>query len=212
VAVEEVSASERTLEATSHSLLFRAALGTEDAWARLDRLYRPFLFKWFLAHGVSHADAEELTQEVMRVVFQELKDFAHAGRVGSFRTWLRGVCLNRLLSYRRSRQLRGAAVGGTDFHAQLHEVADSDDNPAAEWDREHDVQILRQMLTNLANDFEQKTVGAFYRLVFDGVPAPQVAQELGMSVGAVYIAKSRVLRRLREEAEGLIDEAKIRKV
>jgi RNA polymerase sigma-70 factor (ECF subfamily) len=198
------------LETTSYSLLCRAALDAGDAgdsWTRLDRLYRPFLLSWFFAHGVPHEDAQDLTQEVMTVVIKDLKDFAHPGRVGAFRTWLRGVCLHRLQGYRRSRQLHGAAVGGTDFQAQLREVADLGDNPAEAWDRDHDVQILRQLLANLVNDFEEKTIRAFHRLLFDGVAAPQVAAELGMSLGAVYIAKSRVLRRLRAEANGLIDEA-----
>jgi len=198
------------LDATSHSLICRAALGTGDSWSRLDELYRPFLFGWFKAQGLSPGDAEDLTQEVMTVVFQELKDFAHSGRVGAFRTWLRGVCLHRLQGYRRSRQLRGGPVGGTDFQIQLHEIADEDLTSAAAWDRDHDVQILQQILTSVANEFEPKTVGAFYRLVFDEVPASQVAAELGMTAGAVYIAKSRVLRRLREVAAGLIDEDKLR--
>jgi RNA polymerase sigma-70 factor (ECF subfamily) len=143
----------------------------------------------------------------MTVVFQEIKDFVHPGRVGAFRTWLRGVCLHRLQSYRRSRQLRGTAVGGTDFQAQLHNLAGPADDPADKWDQEHDVVILRKLFEDLAGDFEEKTLRAFDRLVFDGVAAPQVAAELEMSVGAVYIAKSRVLRRLRAEAEGLIDES-----
>jgi RNA polymerase sigma-70 factor (ECF subfamily) len=198
------------LEATRHSLLYRAALGTADSWARLDGLYRPFLLRWFLAEGVVHADAEDLTQDVMTVVFQEIEKFQHTGRVGAFRTWLRGVCRHRLQGYWRSRQLRGAAVGGTGFAAHLRQIADQAD-PFVDWDREHDAQILRQSLGNLANDFEDKTVRAFYRMVFDGTPAPEVALELGMTVGAVYIAKSRVLRRLRAEAQGLIDEAKLQR-
>jgi RNA polymerase sigma-70 factor (ECF subfamily) len=61
------------------------------------------------------------------------------------------------------------------------------------------------MLANLTDDFQDRTLRAFHRLVFDGVPAPQVAAELGISVGAVYIAKSRVLRALRVAADGLIE-------
>jgi DNA-directed RNA polymerase specialized sigma24 family protein len=89
----------------------------------------------------------------------------------------------------------------------MHEFVDLDDNSAADWEREHDLQILRQMLANLVQDFEENTVRAFHRLVFDNMAAAQVAAELGMSVGAVYIAKSRILRRLRAEAQGLIDES-----
>src|SRR5262249_18474007 len=131
------------------------------------------------------------------------------GHVGGFRTWLRGVCLHRLQGYRRARQLRGPGVGGTDFQGQLHEFADPDDNPAADWDREHDLEILRQILANLATHCDEETVRALPRLVVDGVTAPQVGAELGMSVGAVYIAKSRGMRRLRAEVSGLIAEGNL---
>jgi RNA polymerase sigma-70 factor, ECF subfamily len=197
------------MEATSHSLLQRAGAGAADAWARLDQLYRPFLLKWFLAHGAPPPDAEDLTQEVMAAAFQELQAFTHSGQVGAFRTWLRRAGLHRLLGYRRSRALRGTPVGGTEFQAQLHGVADQGDDPAADWDRDHDREILRQLFEDLAADFEEKTLRAFRRLAFDGIAASQVAAELGLTVGAVYIAKSRVLRRLREKAWGLIDEASL---
>jgi len=194
------------MEATSHSLLHRANSGGADAWDHLDRIYRPFVRSWFLTHRVAPPDVEDLTQEVLVVTFRELRAFVHSGRVGAFRTWLRHMCLHRLQGYRRSRQLRGIAVGGTDFQAQLHEVAAPGDDPVGDWDREHDREILRQLIGNLAASFEGKTLRAFRRLAFNGLTAPQVAAELGMTVAAVYIAKSRVLRKLRTEAAGLVDE------
>jgi RNA polymerase sigma-70 factor (ECF subfamily) len=189
------------MDATSHSLLWRAGAGAADAWEYLDRLYRPFLRGWFLAHEVPPADAEDLTQDVMVTAFRELKAFIHSGQVGAFRTWLRRTCLHRLQGYRRSLELRGTPEGGTRFQEQLCEVVE----PASDWDRQHDRELLRHLVANLAGEFEEKTLGAFRRLAFDGLAAPQVAAELGMSVAAVYIAKSRVLRRLRTEAAGLID-------
>ena len=197
------------MEATSHSLLDRANTGAADAWDHLDRIYRPFVRSWFLTHRVAPPDAEDLTQEVLVATFRELRAFVHSGRVGAFRTWLRRMCLHRLQGYRRSRQLRGRPVGGTDFQAQLHEVADLGDDLAGDWDREHDREILRQLIGNLAAYFEEKTLRAFRRLAFDGLAAPQVAAELGLTVAAVYIAKSRVLRRLRTEAARLVDEASV---
>jgi RNA polymerase sigma factor (sigma-70 family) len=193
------------MDATSLSLLCRAGSGAADAWERLDRLYRPFLRGWFLAHGVSPADAEDLTQDVMVAAFRELKEFIHSGRVGAFRAWLRRACLNRLQGYRRALELRGTPEGGTGFQAQLREVVDPAGDPARDWEREHDAGLLRQLVANLPGEFEEKTLRAFRRLAFDGLTAPQVAAELGMTVAAVYIAKTRVLRKLRTEAAGLVD-------
>ena len=73
------------MEATSHGLLKRACSRSANAWEHLDRLYRPYLIKWFLAHGVSLTDSEDLTQEVMATAFRELKVFVHSDRVGAFR-------------------------------------------------------------------------------------------------------------------------------
>src|SRR3954466_3122635 len=110
------------MEATRHSLLERACTGGGDAWDHLDRLYRPFLLKWFLAHGASLMDSEDLTQEVMATAFRELKVFVHSDRVGAFRAWLRSMCLHRLQGYRRYMKLRGTPTGGTEFQARLHEI------------------------------------------------------------------------------------------
>jgi RNA polymerase sigma-70 factor (ECF subfamily) len=194
------------MHATSPSLLCRASSGATDAWERLDRLYRPFLRGWFLAHGVSPADAEDLTQDVMVAAFRELREFIHSGRVGAFRAWLRRACLNRLRGYRRALRLRGTPKGGTGFQAQLREVVDPAGDPESDWDREHNRKLLRQLVANLAGAFEEQTLRAFRRLAFEGRTAPQVAAELGMTVAAVYIAKSRVLRKLRTEVAGLFDE------
>ena len=195
------------MEATNVSLLVRVAAGDDAAWAQLDRLYRPFILGWYRGQGLSHTDAEDLTQEALTVLFRELKEFQHSGRTGAFRTWVRGVCLNRLKGYRRAQKLRGRPVGGTDFQEQLHEVPDDDEAAAADWDRQHDRHVLRQLLDSIAGEFEASTLQAFRRLTLDGASGQQVADELGLTTGAVYIAKSRVLRRLRAEAAGLIDEA-----
>jgi RNA polymerase sigma-70 factor (ECF subfamily) len=85
----------------------------------------------------------------------------------------------------------------------------ADDNSAATqlWNREHDAHVLRQLLMRIEPDFEPATFQAFQRQVFDGATADEVARELGISVGAAYCAKSRVLRRLRQEAAGAVDSA-----
>jgi RNA polymerase sigma-70 factor (ECF subfamily) len=195
------------VEITNPTLLQRAGAGMPDAWDRFDRLYRPFLLGWFRGHGVDSAEAGDLTQEVMLVILKQVKSFAHPGHRGAFRNWLRGVCLNQLLGYRRKRRVRGVPVGGSDFQHQMQEVGDSAPDAAAEWDARHDHAVLRQLFDSLAGEFEPQTLRAFCRIAFDGVAATEVARELKMSIGAVYIAKSRVLRRLRAEADGLLEDA-----
>jgi RNA polymerase sigma-70 factor (ECF subfamily) len=193
------------MDATRLTLLQQAGGGQTEAWMELDRLYRPFIRGWFRSHRLPPADADDLTQVVLSALLQELPAFEHSGRAGAFRTWLRTVCLHRLLEYRRAEQLRGRAVGGSAFQERLQAVettaADSD-----AWDREHDRAILRNLLLRISGEFEPDTVEAFERLAMNGETASEVASALRMSVGSVYVAKSRVLRRLREEGARLIGE------
>lgn len=191
---------------TRLSLLDSARAGSASAWSELDRIYRPFVLRWFTAQGLPPADAEDLAQEVLTAVFRGLPDFSHPGRPGAFRGWLRQMCLHRALNYRRAQVYRGRPVGGTDFQQQLNEVAEGRDEEAA-WDREHDRHVLRRLFERVRGEFADSTLAAFERLAFAGATAEAVARELGLSVGAVHVARSRVLRRLRELAAGMIDEA-----
>lgn len=193
------------MQTTHLTLLQRAGTGATDAWSELDHLYRPFVRGWFLTHAVAPADAEDLTQDVLTALFKELPEFRHSGRAGAFRSWLRNICLNRLLGYRRMLATRGRAAGGTEFQEQILALA-SDDPLSADWDREHDQAILRYLFELVETQFEPETMAVFRRLSLDGKTTAEVATEFGMSTGAVYVTRSRVLRRLREEGKRLLGE------
>ena len=192
------------MDPTSHTLIEKASAGVPEAWQRLDALYRPFIASWLTRHGVPHHDAEELTQEVLTVVYREMAGFAHSGHTGAFRHWLRQITLHRAQGYWRSNNLRRTAgEQGLDL------LEDSSADLTARWDREHDAFVLTALLKQIAGEFEPTTIEAFRRVAFLGQAAAEVAHELGVSTRAVYIAKSRVLRRLREEARGLVDETRL---
>lgn len=186
------------------TLLERAARGSQDAWVELDDLYRPFIDRWFRSQGIT-TDADDLTQEIMAALIHEVPRFEHNRRTGAFRAWLRTACLHRLLNHRRSRSRRDHGVGGTDFLEQIHEVPSPPDSCEMDWDREHDRAVLRHLFAKFVDEFDSKTMEAFQQLALLERPATEVAADLAMSVGAIYVAKSRVLRRLREEAAGLLD-------
>jgi len=96
-------------------------------------------------------------------------------------------------------------AGGSSATAALQQIADPDSTLNRQWDEEHDQYVLNCLLDLVDEEFEPTTLRAFRRLALDGVSGAEVAQELGLSVAAVYVAKSRVLARIRQEAEGLID-------
>jgi RNA polymerase sigma-70 factor (ECF subfamily) len=193
------------MELTSRSLLVRAQEGGEPAWQRLVELYRPLIRGCLLDRGVAAQDTDDLTQEVLAVLVRELPRFRHAGQAGAFRSWVRQITVNRAREFWRSGRSRAAPVGGSAFLDQLQQLEDSDSLLAQHWNQEHDRHVLRHLLGQMHDEFGPTVIQAFYRLTFDEAAARDVARELGMTVGAVYTAKSRVLARLREEAAGLID-------
>lgn len=192
------------MQTTQMTLLRRAKGGASEAWADLDKFYRPFIRRWFFTQHVSVDDAEDLTQEVLATLFRELPRFEHSGRAGAFRCWLRSTCLNRLRQHQRSFAVRDRLIGGGDL-ADADAIS-VDDPQSIAWDREHDRAILRYLFSLVEKQFEAVTMAVFRRLALEGASVACVAVEFGMTEGAVYVARSRVLVKLREEGERLKNE------
>jgi RNA polymerase sigma-70 factor (ECF subfamily) len=192
------------MTATPVSLLDRLRQGPDDAaaWQRLVEIYQPWLRGWLHAHVVQSADVDDIVQEVLTVLHRELPHFRHNGRKGAFRTWLRGILLNRLREFRRQRT---PVTGEGDPERQLDQLADDRSELSRLWDREHDQNVVNRLLRQIAADFEPRTWQAFSAFVMEGRPAAAVAADLGMSEGAVWTAKSHVLKRLRQVARELLD-------
>jgi RNA polymerase sigma-70 factor, ECF subfamily len=190
---------------TRQSLLFRARTGEEEAWKDLTELYRPLIIGWLNRQGVPAVDLEDLSQDILLSVVQHLPGFEHSGYRGAFRSWLRTIVCNRTTDYWRAAGARTPASGGSGATAALQQIADPDSDLNRQWDEEHDRYVLGCLLDLVEQEFETTTLRAFRRLALDGASGSEVAAELGLSVAAVYMAKSRVLQRIRQEAEGLID-------
>jgi len=190
---------------TSLSLLDRLSRRPNDAdWRRLVFLYTPVLHAWLGRHDLQSSDLDDLTQEVLGVVVRKLPEFQHNRRTGAFRAWLRTITVHCLRRFWRAKRYQAAAPGGSDFEAYLSQVEDPASGLSAEWDREYG-RLLRRLLELVEPEFQPKTWSAFRLLVLDRRPAAEAAAELGLTVNAVLIAKSRVLQRLRQEAAGLIE-------
>ncbi len=177
----------------------------DESWDRLAALYTPLLRVWLRRHDLQPADADDLVQEVLGIVVREMPKFEYNGRPGAFRAWLRGVLANCLRRFWRAGRYRPTAPGGSDFEQQLAQLEDPASGLSQLWDQEHDRHVLARLLEMIETEFQPATWKAFRRLVFDAIPAAVVAAESGLSVNAVLIAKSHVLRRLREEGRGLVD-------
>jgi RNA polymerase sigma-70 factor (ECF subfamily) len=190
---------------TRQSLLLRAQAGETDAWKGLTDLYRPLILAWLNRQGVPAGDLEDVSQEVLLSVVKQLPCFEHSGHRGAFRSWLRTIVCRRTADYWRAIDADTQARGGSGATAALQQIADPDSELNRQWDEEHDRYVVHCLLDLVEKEFEQITLQAFRRLALDGISGAEAAQELGLSVAAVYVAKSRVLARIRQEAEGLID-------
>jgi RNA polymerase sigma-70 factor, ECF subfamily len=190
---------------TRQSLLLRAQTGEEGAWKDLTDLYRPLIIGWINRQGVPAVDLEDLSQDVLLSVVKHLPSFEHSGQRGAFRSWLRTIVCSRTIDYWRAIGAGARASGGSGAIAALQQIADPDSDLNRQWDEEHDRYVLGCLLDAVEEEFEPATLRAFRRLALDAASGAEVAEELGMSVAAVYRAKSRVLQRIRQDAEGLID-------
>jgi RNA polymerase sigma-70 factor (ECF subfamily) len=190
---------------TSASLLERlAGAPTDDDWRRLDALYRPLLRAWVARAGVPASDAEDLVQEVLFVVSREIAGFEWRGQ-GAFRGWLRKILANRVRDHFRGQKYQPTATGGSDFQRWVKELESPDTALSDLWNREHDQHVTASLMQRVQGDFAPVTWQAFRRYVLEGERAVRVAEELGVSLNSVLLAKSRVLNRLRQEAAGLVE-------
>jgi RNA polymerase sigma-70 factor (ECF subfamily) len=189
---------------TSVSLLDRLRVARPDAsdWNRLQGVYLPLIQQWLGRVPGLGDEAADLAQEVFVVVLRELPRFDRQ-REGSFRAWLRQVTVNKVRTYRRQRQRR-PTVGLDPADGFLDRLADPNSDLARDWDTEHDHHVFEKLLSIVQPDFAPATWDAFRRFALDGLPAARVAAELHLTENAVIRAKSRILKRLREEAGGLL--------
>ena len=193
------------MEETRPSLLIRAQAGDAGAWGDLCELYRPLIVGWLRRQAVPDGEVDDLVQVIFLAVVRGLPSFSHSGRRGAFRSWLRTIASNYSCDYWKSPARRAAA--GDDAAAAALGLLEDPDSPLNRfWDEEHDRYVLRCLLELAELEFEPTTVRAFRRVALEGASGSEVAGELGLSIGAVYSARSHVLRRLRELAEGLLDD------
>lgn len=196
-----------SIGSTSSSLLERVKAQDQDAWRRLARLYTPLALYWCRRAGISRQDRADVLQEVFKTVARNVGELRHDRPGDSFRGWLRSIVQSKAADYFR-RQGRGPqAKGGSEAYTRLLQ-SPSPSGPAdqsASSEGEERRVLVRQSLRLIQAEFEQRTWQAFWRAAVDGLSSPAIAEELGITPAAVRQAKARVLKRLRQEFEGLIE-------
>jgi RNA polymerase sigma-70 factor (ECF subfamily) len=169
---------------------------SKAAWARFADLYTPLLYSWACRLGLQQSDAADLVQDVFVLLVRKLPAFRHDGQ-RSFRGWLHTVLLNQW----RDRRVRAPALA---LDAALVQAGDPGPAELLE-ESEYRHYLVSRALQLMQADFQPATWKACWETVVNGRPAAEVAAELSMTPAAVYAATSRVLRRLRQELEGLLE-------
>jgi RNA polymerase sigma-70 factor (ECF subfamily) len=169
------------------------------AWPEFLELYTPVLYQWASRLGLQPSDAGDLVQDVFVVLVGKLPEFEYDAQK-SFRAWLRTILLNRW----RDRERRAAIVSQHTGHPALEQVEGPDAAADLE-EAEYRELLVRRALELMQREFKPTTWKACWEQVVCARPPAEVARELGVSVNAVYVARSRVLRRLREYLDQLLD-------
>ena len=191
--------------ATSRSLLVRAGENDSAAWQRLVSLYSPLVYRWCRQAGLQRADAADVGQEVFQSVARGLASFRHRRPTDTFRGWLRTITKNKIKDWRRRRPGELTGVPGLEQRAgaksQHYELPEADDS----LNQREAQMVVTRALQLIRRDFHERTWRAFEQVTLEGARAREAAERLGMSINAVYMARWRVLHRLREEFADLLE-------
>ena len=191
---------------TSTSLLQRVKAREPEAWQRLVDLYAPLVYDWCRQSGLQAEDTADVGQEVFGAVAAKVGEFHHDRPGDSFRGWLWTITKNKIRDHFRHRRGQAQARGGTTLQqllAQIPEEAPGSSHEASSVEGQSRPEL--RALELVRAEFEDQTWRVFWRTTVDRQPAAEVAEEFGMSVQAVYKAKSRVMQRIRRDLGELLD-------
>ena len=190
---------------TSRSLLARVRADEADAWDRLVRLYAPLVVQWCRGRGLSDQDTADVFQDVFQAVVAHVGSFRRERPGDTFRGWLRRITQNKVRDHfrRLGHEVRGA--GGSSARDRLAELPGpppGEDEAATD---EAECGLFARALGPIRGEFADRTWAAFWQTAVEGREPKDVAADLGMTPGAVRVAKFRVLHRLREELGDVMD-------
>lgn len=190
---------------TRPSLLLRLRNADDaTAWSEFVQLYTPLIFGHCQRHGLQDADAADVAQEVMRVAAGAMPEFQYDAQRGKFRGWLLQTTRNRLHKFFDRQHRTAQPASDTTIERMLDQEPNSDEQ--ARWEEDYRQRLFDWAAEKARVEFQPATWDAFWKTAVDSVSVKEVAGQLGISVGAVYIARSRVIARLRELIETVTDE------
>ncbi len=184
--------------ATSTTLLAGLHDGCERAWRRIVERYRPCIVRFAVRIGLDPEDSQDAAQQTLIAFHRSYAAGDYDREKGRLRTWLFAIARNQTVSLIRRRERRcdvhiHQPSDQTDFFARVAEESSWE----SVWEEEWQDAMLRQCLAEVQGVFDAKTLDLFWRYAYRGEPAEEVAREQNVSVNAVYLARHRVLNRIR---------------
>ncbi len=190
---------------TSLSMLDGMREDDPDQWKRFARLFAPLIYEWCRRSRIQSQDAADITQEVFRAVAERIERFHRKAVSSPFHRWLWGITRHKIHDHFRKLAYGPVGRGGTTAHLMIGQLPTDIPEEWSEVEIDSDRGALsRRALELIQTDFQPQTWQAFWRVSVDDVNAADVANELGMTVGAVYNARYKVVKRLREEFSELL--------
>ncbi len=177
------------------------------AWSEFVDLYGPVVYGFARKRGLQDSDAADMVQEVLRSVARNADRMEYDPKKGTFRGWLYTVTRNKIYNFLTSQKRRPRAAGDVSSQERLEALADPSNQSEADWELEYQRRLSSKAMDRVKHEFQPATWQAFVGTAVEGRQALEVGQALKMSPGAVYVAKSRVLARLRDEVQKLMAEA-----
>ncbi len=176
------------------------------AWEEFACLYAPLIHRFGIRNGLQDADAADLTQDVLTAISRAIGKLEYDPAVGRFRGWLFTIARNRIRNMMTRRRPGHRGSGDTGMHRVIEMESARDSDLSAIWDEEYQHRVFHWAADRVRPHFSRDSWRAFWETAVEGQKPESVAAKLGMSVGAVYIAKSRVIARLRETIARVGDE------
>jgi RNA polymerase sigma-70 factor (ECF subfamily) len=193
---------------TRHSLVLRLRNPDDQAaWAEFISVYEPFVYRLARAKGLQDADARDLCQEVFRAVNGAIERWEPDPAKGRFRAWLFRIARNLVINFLVAQRNATRGRGGTSIQDLLDAQPARDVEAEAEFRVEFRRRAFHWAADQVRKEFADSTWQAFWKTGVEERPVAEVAAELGLSTGAVYIARSRVISRLRDRVEQLTDDS-----